>query len=136
MAMKTKTFLPYDPTAYDYLDILLPNVWTVRHKIDASIVANIEFETRRCVGELMIDPRICLGASVAVAVGSRGIANLQEVVRTVVSELRAAGAKPFIVPAMGSHGGATAEGQIEILAGYGITSEGVGADIRATMTPR
>lgn len=131
--MKTKTSLPYDPTAYDYPDIVLPNVWTVRHKIDAPIVANIEIETSRCVHDLIADPRICPGASVAVGVGSRGIANLQEVVRTVISELRSVGAKPFIVPAMGSHGGATAEGQIEILAGYGITLEGVGAEIRATM---
>ena len=61
------------------------------------------------------------GARVAVAVGSRGIANLSEIVAALLAGLRAAGARPFVVPAMGSHGGATAAGQREILAEYGIT---------------
>jgi len=56
------------------------------------------------------------GASIAVAVGSRGISNLQTIVASVLDVLLAAGAKPFIVPAMGSHGGATPEGQTELLA--------------------
>jgi hypothetical protein len=54
------------------------------------------------------------GARVAVGVGSRGIANLVEIVRAVVDSLKKSGAKPFIIPAMGSHGGATAEGQIRV----------------------
>ena len=73
------------------------------------------------------------GARVAVAVGSRGIDSLQPVVRAVVAALRSSGCDPFIVPAMGSHGGATAAGQTEVLAGLGITAETVGAPIRATM---
>jgi hypothetical protein len=71
--------------------------------------------------------------SVAIAVGSRGIANLAEVVRTVVMKLKETGGEPFIVPAMGSHGGATAEGQIELLRARGITEETLGAPVRATM---
>jgi len=66
------------------------------------------------------------GGRVAVAVGSRGIANLRTVVRTVVELLQARGAQPYIVPAMGSHGGATAEGQAAVLAEYGITPEFLG----------
>src|SRR5439155_22153358 len=73
------------------------------------------------------------GETVAVAVGSRGITNLALVVRTLVAVLKEAGARPFVVPAMGSHGGATAEGQRAILAGYGITDDGVGAPIRPSM---
>ena len=73
------------------------------------------------------------GMRVAIGVGSRGISCLQEVVRALVRELRGAGAQPFIVPAMGSHRGGTAEGQIEVLAAYGITEAGVGAPIRASM---
>jgi hypothetical protein len=73
------------------------------------------------------------GARIAVAVGSRGISNLQEIVRTTVEWLKAKGAAPFIVPAMGSHGGATAEGQAQILADYGITAEGVGVPIVSAM---
>jgi len=73
------------------------------------------------------------GSSVAVAVGSRGIADIAPVVREVVTRLKAAGLAPFIVPAMGSHGGATAEGQTEVLAARGVTEASVGAPIRATM---
>lgn len=70
---------------------------------------------------------------IAIGVGSRGIASLQTIVKTAVEELRDAGFEPFIVPAMGSHGGATPEGQRQLLADYGITETGVGAEIRATM---
>jgi len=73
------------------------------------------------------------GARVAVAVGSRGIGDIVPVVRDVVARLCAAGCEPFIVPAMGSHGGATAEGQTAVLASLGVTPESVGAPIRATM---
>ena len=73
------------------------------------------------------------GTSVAIAVGSRGIANLARVVRAVVGWVIAQGAQPFIVPAMGSHGGATAEGQRMVLEGYGITEESTGAPVRSSM---
>jgi hypothetical protein len=73
------------------------------------------------------------GAGVAVAVGSRGIAHIPEVVAGAVAHLKGRGFAPFIVPAMGSHGGATAEGQAGVLAHLGVTEESVGAPIRATM---
>ena len=73
------------------------------------------------------------GRRIAVGLGSRGVANYAQVARRVVDWLRARGAEPFIVPAMGSHGGATAEGQREVLAGWGITSESMGVPVRATM---
>jgi hypothetical protein len=72
-------------------------------------------------------------ARVAVGVGSRGIDNLALVTRKVVDKLRQAGAKPFVTPAMGSHGGATAQGQIEVLTERGITERSVGAPIEASM---
>ena len=65
------------------------------------------------------------GDSVAVTVGSRGIANLPLIIREIVAILKQAGAKPFIVPAMGSHGGATSAGQTHVLAGLGITAAAV-----------
>ncbi len=71
------------------------------------------------------------GARVAVAVGSRGIAQLPELVRATLAVLRSAGAAPFILPAMGSHGGATPEGQKALLAGYGITEAALGVPVRA-----
>jgi hypothetical protein len=82
------------------------------------------------------DGRVPRDARIAVAVGSRGIANLSEIVASVVEWLRRRGAKPFIVPAMGSHGGATPEGQAEVLAGYGITEAALGLPIRASMEVR
>jgi hypothetical protein len=77
--------------------------------------------------------RLQPGARIAVAVGSRGITNLQVIVGHVLDWLRAAGASPFIVPAMGSHGGATPEGQVELLGEYGITEERMRVPIRAAM---
>jgi len=73
------------------------------------------------------------GERIAVTAGSRGIHDLVIVVRAAVDWLRDAGAEPFVVPAMGSHGGATAEGQREMLAGLGVTPESVGCPIEATM---
>jgi hypothetical protein len=77
--------------------------------------------------------RISPGARVAVGVGSRGITNLAAIVTAVLDLLRAAGAQPFIIPAMGSHGGATPEGQTEVLATYGITEEAMDVPIRASL---
>ncbi|WBQ05956.1 lactate racemase domain-containing protein [Kribbella sp. CA-293567] len=73
------------------------------------------------------------GDRIAVTAGSRGIHDLVTVVRAAVDWLRAAGAEPFVVPAMGSHGGATADGQREMLAGLGVTAESVGCPVEATM---
>jgi len=73
------------------------------------------------------------GMSVAITAGSRGIASIDEIIRAVIEGLKERGAEPFIVPAMGSHGGATAEGQVEILASLGVTEESCGAPIRSSM---
>jgi hypothetical protein len=73
------------------------------------------------------------GRSVAVGVGSRGIGQIATVVGAAIAKLKSLGARPFIIPAMGSHGGATAEGQKEILASFGVTEESVGAPINASM---
>lgn len=72
-------------------------------------------------------------AHIAVAAGSRGIANIDRITRAVVDVVREDGARPFIVPAMGSHGGATAEGQTAVLASYGITEETMGCPVRSSM---
>jgi hypothetical protein len=72
-------------------------------------------------------------ASVAVAVGSRGIANLSVIVKCVIDQLKARNTLPFIVPAMGSHGGATTEGQRDVLAAYDITESNMGCPVRSSM---
>ena len=81
-------------------------------------------------------PRLVRGARIAVGVGSRGITHLPEIVSAVLGELRAAGTAPFILPAMGSHGGATPEGQCEVLASYGITEAAMRVPIRASLDVR
>ena len=75
------------------------------------------------------------GMTIAITAGSRGIANVALITRSIVEFCKERGTRPFIVPAMGSHGGATAEGQREILAGYGITEEAMGCEIRSSMEP-
>lgn len=77
--------------------------------------------------------RIRPGMRIAVTAGSRGIRNVDEITRSVVACVKHCGATPFIVPAMGSHGGATAEGQKDMLAGFGITEEKMGCEIRSSM---
>lgn len=73
------------------------------------------------------------GKQVAIGIGSRGVAGIVEIARSLVRLVQSSGGHPFIVPAMGSHGGATAAGQLEVLAGLGITQESVGCPLRATM---
>lgn len=77
--------------------------------------------------------RVKPGMRIAITAGSRGIRNVDEITRSVVSFVKSRGATPFIVPAMGSHGGATAEGQLEMLQGYNITEETMGCEIRSCM---
>jgi hypothetical protein len=93
------------------------------------VTVDIENEWER-IRESIVFP---IGKDIAIGVGSRGIANLTEVVRAVVEKIKAAGYAPFITPAMGSHGGATADGQIAVLAARGITETSVSAPIRASM---
>ena len=73
------------------------------------------------------------GDQVALAVGSRGIANLARIVKAVADYVREKGGQPFITPAMGSHGGATAEGQLGVLASYGVTERQIGCAVRSSM---
>jgi len=77
--------------------------------------------------------RLRTGQRIAITVGSRGIANLAEITRAVADFVKGAGGRPFIIPAMGSHGGATAEGQTAVLRALGVTPSSVGAPIRASM---
>jgi hypothetical protein len=105
----------------------------VRQDFDDAHISDIERAVREQITRPEITARVHSGMKIAVGAGSRGIANIGIIVRTTVQTLRELGGKPFVFPAMGSHGGATAEGQQAVLAGYGITEKAVGAPIRATM---
>jgi len=96
-------------------------------------LAHLEDEIPRALAGLGLPPEKLRGRTIAVTAGSRGIANLREIVRAICTWLKAQGAQPFVFPAMGSHGGATAEGQRKILEDYGVTADQVGAEIRSSM---
>lgn len=80
-----------------------------------------------------LSTRITPGMSVAITVGSREITNIDQIAKTIVDYVKDCGGKPFIFPAMGSHGGATAQGQLEVLAGYNVTEETMGCPIKSSM---
>ena len=105
----------------------------VRQTFPRPRVEDVEGTVREQLRKEEITSAIRPGMSVAVTAGSRGIARIDEIIRAVVDGLKEMGAEPFIVPAMGSHGGATAEGQVEILASLGVTEEACGAPIRSSM---
>jgi|ERR1044071_5469900 hypothetical protein len=112
---------------------LFPRLFAVRQKFPASTPLDIPAVVRSEFAARNVFAGLKPGAQIAVATGSRGIAHIDRIILAVLHELRAAGAKPFILPAMGSHGGATPEGQTEVLASYGITEKIMGATIRAAM---
>lgn len=111
----------------------LPKMRKARQIFPRPRIDDIEAAVREQMRGDGIRSRIAPGAKVAVAVGSRGIRNLPLIAKSVLDCVRAAGGKPFIVAAMGSHGGASEQGQRKTLAGYGITEEAMGAPIVAAM---
>lgn len=113
---------------------LFPKIYGVRQNFPAQPPLDLRTKIRAEFEK--IRPRLKPNTCIAVAVGSRGIANLSVIVAAVLDELRAVGARPFIIPAMGSHGGATPEGQAEILASYGITKEAMGVPVHPSMEVR
>lgn len=117
----------------DFPATLPETLLAVEQRFDAPKVADITVATRTALEESGMLSRMSAGQTVAVGAGSRGIANLPAIVRAVVDRLKEAGLKPYVVPAMGSHGGATADGQIEMLAQLGVTEASAGVEIRATM---
>jgi len=110
-----------------------PKVVKVRQKFPRPRVQSVEGALREQLDREEIASTVRPGMSVALTAGSRGIAQIDEILRSLVAILKEMGAQPFIVPAMGSHGGATAEGQVEILESLGITEESCDAPIRSSM---
>jgi uncharacterized protein (DUF362 family) len=114
-------------------DIPIPKMVKVRQKFYAPEIPDVAEEVWKTIQSAGVLNRIDQGDRVAIAVGSRGVAELPSIVRETVSAVKSAGGEPFIVPAMGSHGGATAYGQEEVLEQLGITESSVGAPIRSSM---
>lgn len=110
-----------------------PRVFKVRQLFDVKQVDDVAAAVDASLEALGLGEKIQAGDTVAISAGSRGIANIDIAIGATVKHLQTLGAEPFVVPAMGSHGGGTAEGQRGILAGYGITEEAMGCPIRASM---
>jgi hypothetical protein len=109
----------------------LPKMVRVRQTFPRPRVSDIPKAVADTLGAAAL--RVKRGDTVAVGAGSRGIANIDTIVRATVDWLKERGARPFVFPAMGSHGGGTAEGQLSVLEHYGITDATMGCPVRATM---
>ncbi|KKK36801.1 hypothetical protein WQ57_17210 [Mesobacillus campisalis] len=114
-------------------EVPIPRMVKVRQKFHAPEIPNVAEAVQEAIGKANVLDRIQPGDRVAIAVGSRGVADIPVLARETAAAVKKAGGTPFIVPAMGSHGGATAEGQIDVLEQLGVTEEIVGAPILASM---
>ncbi|MFB2938245.1 lactate racemase domain-containing protein [Aerosakkonemataceae cyanobacterium BLCC-F154] len=110
-----------------------PQIFRVRQTFAAPCIEDVWATTQTELSRLHLVDRIHPGQQVAITAGSRGIANIHLIIKAIVEHLKSLGAQPFIVPAMGSHGGATAQGQREVIESYGITEEFCGCPIRSSM---
>ncbi|TWH45749.1 lactate racemase domain-containing protein [Sporomusa sp. KB1] len=113
--------------------IQLPRVVKIRQNFKVTEISDIPGTMRQELAKADIGDRVKPGMRIAIAVGSRGMDRIPELVRLTVAEIRQRGGEPFVVPAMGSHGGATAAGQAKVLASLGVTEESVGCPIVSSM---
>ena len=126
-ALLAGVHLPFHP------DLVIPELHRVSiPQPNVTAIADIAAAASASVRATFADS-VTAGMTVAVGAGSRGLTGRVEMLAGAVAGLRALGALPFVVPAMGSHGGATADGQRTLLSDYGITEESIGAEIRSTM---
>ena len=110
----------------------LPSLLTLRQRFPARESVRVEQAIRESLAA--IPEKSLAGKTIAVGIGSRGITNLLGIVQELIAGLKQLGAAPFVFPAMGSHGGATPAGQLELLASYGLTEERIGAPILPDMS--
>ena len=110
-----------------------PKMYRIGQVFDVPRVDNIEETLSQELESIQISSLIKEGARIAITAGSRGIANIDRVLRHLVHVLKENSAKPFLIPAMGSHGGGTAEGQLEILESLKVTEESIGAPVLSSM---
>jgi hypothetical protein len=110
-----------------------PNMIRLRQTFDRTVITDIPGAVLAELKKLSLEQRIRPGQRVALTGGSRGVANIALILKTVVDYLKSLGARPFIFPAMGSHGGATAEGQTAMLGHYDVTETFIGAPVLSSM---
>ncbi len=110
-----------------------PRMVRVRQQFERPRVKDLPSAVAEALAKLSLGQTIRPGHSVALTAGSRGITSVARILKCVADHLTRLGARPFVIPAMGSHGGGTAEGQLRILHDYGITEEALGVPVRASM---
>ena len=110
-----------------------PKMFRVKQELQGPMLADIPAAVRETMRSLKLADRVKPGQTVAITSGSRGVANIDRITKAVVDELKTLGLKPFICPTMGSHGEATAEGQLKILEHYGITEATMGCPMKSSM---
>ncbi len=110
-----------------------PRMIPIRQIFDRTRIEDVETELASRINASGALSRVRPGMRVAVTAGSRGVNRIPRILKTVIGLLREAGARPFIIPAMGSHGGGTAQGQVEMLASLGITEESMSAPVISSM---
>ena len=113
--------------------IPLPRMVKVRQMFPASELTQLAETLHQELEKPRVGDRIKPGMRIAIALGSRGLDRITDITRVVVEEIKSRGAQPFIVPAMGSHGGASASGQMDVLANLGVTEETAGCQIISSM---
>ncbi|TBL75781.1 lactate racemase domain-containing protein [Paenibacillus thalictri] len=111
----------------------LPRMVQVKQHFTGPAVDDIEAEVWKQLSLAGLDSKVTPGMRIALTAGSRGIANIALIIKAAVAKLKSLGAEPFIIPAMGSHGGATAEGQVKVLASLGVTEAYCEAPILSSM---
>jgi hypothetical protein len=111
----------------------LPRIFKIHQKIATPRLADVPKEMNALLDRFGLPGKIKPGERIALTAGSRGIRDKAKVLKVIATRLKALGAKPFLVPCMGSHGGATAAGQVEMLKHLGITEEFIGAPIVSSM---
>ncbi len=111
----------------------LPRLFRIKQKLEGPTITDLRGAIHSKIHELNLHQQIKRGQSIAITAGSRGITDIDTILRSVVDECKALGLKPFIIPAMGSHGGATALGQKHILEHLGITELTMGCPIKSSM---
>jgi len=110
-----------------------PKIFKIHQKIDTPHLDEVENRVHELLDQFELSKKVKRGERIGLTAGSRGIKDKPRVLKTIVDRLKDLGASPFIAPCMGSHGGATAEGQIEVLESLGITEKSVGAPILSSM---
>jgi len=111
----------------------IPKFAPVKYRFETEYIGDIETAIHESLAKTGVMKRVKPGASIAIAVGSREIDRVAVMVKLIIDEVKKAGGAPFIVPSMGSHAGASAEGQTELLKNFGITEDTMGVPIKSSM---